>query len=434
MLLSTYMKKSNIIYEEGGCKMDKMKLATIVIFLVIIGWLVWIIKFDNNKDIEWTKDIISTEEKKHVTIQGEIRGIWLSYIDLAPMLTGKTEKEFTNNIQGAFEKVKDFGFNTVIVQVRPFSDALYKSQYYPWSFICNGNEGQPIKFDPLEIMIKEAHKRDLRIEAWLNPYRVRTSTSKETISDKNPASKWINEGSDSVIHYNGGVYYNPGKEEVRQLIVNGVTEIVQNYNVDGIHFDDYFYPGTESSIDEGTFGDYLLQGGTLSLEDWRRENVNILVKQVYDAIKKIDSEVLFGISPQGSMSNNYNSQYIDVEKWVQNKGYIDYICPQVYYGFENEKSDFISTVESFNNLVTESSVAVYVGLAAYKIGTEDKWAGTGSQEWINNNDILKRQVEATRNLKRCAGVFVYRYDSLFNPSSQVAGQVNSEMENLKKAF
>lgn len=417
--------------------MDKMKVATIAIILVIIGWLVWIIRFDNNEGGKLDsniKDLINKEDKKHVVIDGEIRGIWLSYIDLAPMLTGKSEEEFTQNIEGAFEKIMGFGFNTVIVQVRPFSDALYKSEYYPWSFICSGTEGQDIKYDPLKIMIQEAHKRNLRIEAWLNPYRVRTSTSKEAISDKSPALKWINEGSDSVIQYNGGVYYNPGKEEVRQLIVNGVIEIVENYNVDGIHFDDYFYPGTESFIDEETYGNYLVNGGTLSLEDWRRENVNILVKQVYEAIKKIDSEVLFGISPQGSMNNNYNSQYIDVQKWVQNKGYVDYLCPQVYYGFENQSNDFVSAVESFSNLITEPSVDLYIGLAAYKIGTEDKWAGAGAEEWINNNDMLKRQVEATRNFKNCSGIFIYRYDSLFNPAPQASGQVNNEVENLKKVF
>lgn len=417
--------------------MDKMKVATIAIILVIIGWLVWIIRFDNNEGGKLDsniKDLINKEDKKHVAIDGEIRGIWLSYIDLAPMLTGKSEEDFTQNIEGAFEKITGFGFNTVIVQVRPFSDALYKSEYYPWSFICSGTEGQDIKYDPLKIMIQEAHKRNLRIEAWLNPYRVRTSTSKEAISEQSPASKWTNEGSDSVIQYNGGVYYNPGKEEVRQLIVNGVSEIVQNYNVDGIHFDDYFYPGTENFIDEETYGNYLVNGGTLSLEDWRRENINILVKQVYGTIKKIDSEVLFGISPQGSMNNNYNSQYIDVQKWVQNKGYVDYLCPQVYYGFENQSNDFVSAVESFSNLITEPSVDLYIGLAAYKIGTEDKWAGAGAEEWVNNDDMLKTQIEATRNLKNCSGIFIYRYDSLFNPAPQVSGQVNNEIENLKKAF
>lgn len=421
----------------GAVNLDKMKIATIVIVIIIIGWLFWIIGFDNNEKespISIKNHNGNSNEVTQVIIEGEVKGIWLSYLDLSTMLTGKSEDEFTKNIQNAFQQIKDFGFNTAIVQVRPFSDALYKSNYFPWSFCGTGIEGQDMGYDPLKIMVKEAHKRGIRIEAWINPYRIRSSSSKVEVSEGNPASKWISEGSDSVINYNGGIYYNPGKAEVRQLIVNGVSEIVENYNVDGIHFDDYFYPGTENYIDEEAFGNYLLEGGQLSLEDWRRENVNILVREIYEAIKKINPEVLFGISPQGSMSNNFNSQYIDVQKWVQNKGYVDYLCPQVYYGFENQNSSFQSVTESFNNMVTESSVELYVGIAAYKIGTEDKWAGAGVSEWLNTNDILKRQVEATRKLNNCSGIFVYRYDSLFNPNSEVKSQIQSEVNNLKSIF
>lgn len=133
-----------------------------------------------------------------------------------------------------------------------------------------------------------------------------------------------------------GIYYNPGSEEARQLIVDGVKEIVANYNVDGIHFDDYFYPTTDASFDSGTYAAYQNSGGTLSLADWRRENVNILVRQTYAAIKSINPSVKFGISPQGNMSNNYNVQYSDVAKWISTSGYVDYICPQVYFGFQNQ--------------------------------------------------------------------------------------------------
>ncbi len=414
--------------------MDKMKVATVIIFILIVGWLVWIIGFDNNNNIKENPGSIDSNEDGQVIIDGEIKGIWLSYIDLEPMLKGKSKEEFTENIQYAFKRIKEFGFNTAIVQVRPFSDALYKSNYYPLSFCCTGTEGGSIDYDPLEIMVKEAHQKGIRIEAWLNPYRVRSGTSKVDISNENPVTKWINEGSDAVINYNGGIYYNPGKEEVRELIINGVKEIVENYNVDGIHFDDYFYPGTESYIDEETFNSYVNSGGQLGLEDWRRENVNILVREVYEAIKKINPQVLFGISPQGSMNNNYNTQYIDVKKWVQNKGYIDYICPQVYYGFENQNRGFQAVIDELNNIVTEPSVELYIGIAAYKIGTEDQWAGAGSLEWMNSSDILKRQVEASRSLNNCSGVFIYRYESLFDPSPEVKNKVEAEFSNLKTIF
>ncbi|WP_346928984.1 family 10 glycosylhydrolase, partial [Clostridium sp.] len=239
------------------------------------------------------------------------------------------------------------------------------------------------------------------------------------------------EDSDNIIKYNDGIYYNPGKEEVRQLIVNGVKEIVENYEVDGIHFDDYFYPSSDDSIDKKAYENYISSGGDLDLSSWRRENVNILVKQVYSAIKEIDSKVVFGISPQGSMNNNYNSQFIDVEKWVQNPGYIDYICPQVYYGFLNDNSDFQKVIEEFNTLTTEPTVKLYIGLSVYKIGTEDTWAGNGKDEWKSSIDMLKRQVEASRRLEKYDGILLFRYDSLFNPSSDVKDQIQGERENLK---
>lgn len=414
--------------------MDKMKIATVVIVILIVGWLVWIIRFVNNDNIKGIQKFTDDNEEAHVLIDGEVKGIWISYLDLVPMIKGKSEEEFTKNIGNAFDKINEFGFNTAIVQVRPFSDALYKSDYYPLSFCCTGVEAGKIDYDPLKIMVKEAHKKNIRFEAWLNPYRVRSGKSEINISNENPATKWINEGSDAIINYGGGIYYNPGKKEVRELIVNGVKEIVENYNVDGIHFDDYFYPGTESYIDEVTFSNYVNSGGKLGLDDWRRENVNTLVMEVYESIKKINPEVLFGISPQGSMNNNYNNQYIDVEKWVQNKGYIDYICPQVYYGFENQNGGFQGVIDEFNKLVTEPSVQLYIGIAAYKIGTEDKWAGEGSLEWINSKEILKRQVEASRSLNNCSGVFIYRYESLFEPSPQVKNNIENEISSLKTIF
>lgn len=410
--------------------MNKMNLATLGIIILIILGFVWIICFDNvdkgdNKIIDKERKVISYDE---------IKGVWLSYLDLSSMLKGKNEREFRKNISQAIENVEEMGLNTLVVQVRPFSDALYESKYYPWSMYCAGVEGKSPGYDPLEIILEESHSRNIRVEAWINPYRVRSDSEKLPLSSTNPASKWIEEDSDNIIKYNNGIYYNPGKEEARQLIVNGVKEIVENYEVDGIHFDDYFYPSSDDSIDKKAYEEYISSGGDLDLSSWRRENVNILVKKVYSAIKEINSKVAFGISPQGSMSNNYNNQFIDVEKWVQNPGYIDYICPQVYYGFLNDNSDFQKVIEEFNALITEPTVKLYMGLSVYKIGAEDTWAGNGKDEWKSSTDILKRQVEASRRLEKYDGTLLFRYDSLFSPSSEVKGQIENEKESLKSIF
>lgn len=410
--------------------MNKMNVATLgVIILVILG-LVWIICFDN---IDNSSHKIISKEREVINYD-EIKGIWISYLDLAAMLKGKNENEFRKNISQAIENVEVMGLNTLIVQVRPFSDALYQSKYYPWSVYCSGIEGNAPGYDPLQVIIEEAHLRKIRVEAWINPYRVRNDSIKFPLSSENPASKWIKDGSDNIIKYNGGIYYNPGKEEVRQLIVNGVKEIVENYEVDGIHFDDYFYPSSDVSIDKKAYEGYISSGGDLDLNSWRRENINILVRQVYSVVKEINPKVVFGISPQGSMDNNYNSQFIDVKEWVQNPGYIDYICPQVYYGFLNDNSNFQQVIEEFNSIVTESTVNLYIGLSVYKVGSEDTWAGNGRDEWRNSTDILKRQVEASRKLKKYKGILLFRYDSLFNPSSNIKSQIQQERENLKSLF
>lgn len=410
--------------------MNKINIATVGIIILIITGLTWIIYFE---DLGKDKTKLDTEEYKVIYYE-EIRGVWISYLDLEPMLKGKSEKEFKESFSSALDNIEELGLNTLIVQVRPFSDAICESKYYPWSSYCTGNEGKDPGYDPLEIIIGQAHNRSIRVEAWINPYRVRSDSEKLKVSEANPASKWINEGNDNIINYNGGIYYNPGKEEVRELIVNGVKEIVQNYEVDGIHFDDYFYPSSNTSIDEKAYNEYTSSGGKLDLFNWRRENVNILIKEVYREIKSINSQVLFGVSPQGSMNNNYNSQFIDIEKWVQNPGYIDYICPQVYYGFLNGSSDFQGVIEEFNNLVTEPNVKLYIGLAPYKLGKEDSWAGSGSDEWKNSTDILKRQVEASRKLEKYDGIMFFRYDSLFNPEPEVKSQVDKEKLNLKSIF
>lgn len=352
--------------------------------------------------------------------EDEVRGIWLSYLDLGPLLRNQSEAAFTASIGKVMDNIRSLGLNTVYAQVRPFGDALYYSDFFPSSYLFTGTEGeigsQP--YDALEIMTEAAHNRGLRIEAWLNPYRVRTSD--KALSDDNPARELLDTGD--ALRYDGGIYYNPGSPTARELILDGVREIVANYDVDGIHFDDYFYPpNATAAFDRET---YQSSGSTKGLAAWRREQVDILVREVYDAV---GSGLVFGISPAGNNQNNYNALYCDVEKWLTNPGYVDYICPQVYFGFNNSVKPFKSTAKEFNDMIAQSGVKLYVGLAAYKIGD----AQQGGAEWVQNTDIMARQVEYARTLSRYGGFALYRYDSLFNPAGAVSGAVKQEIENLK---
>ncbi|MEM1483352.1 family 10 glycosylhydrolase [Oscillospiraceae bacterium PP1C4] len=372
------------------------------------------------------QEVSRTEVLSARPVSGEMRGVWMSYITLEPLVKNKTKAQFTANIDAAFGKIADFGCNTVFVQVRPFADALYKSSYFPWSLYLTDTEGQNPGYDPLAIMCGLADAHGLRIEAWINPYRVRTS--KEPMSADNQAKKWLDSGNDSVIEWNGGIYYNPGSEQARKLIVNGVKEIVSNYNVDGIHFDDYFYPTTDMSFDKAT---YKASGSGKTQADWRRENVNILVRDVYAAVKSINSSCVFGISPQGNTKNNYDGQFIDCAKWLSNSGYVDYICPQIYYGYDNSTNPYSATVSKWNSMIKTSGIKLYVGVAAYKLGLTDEWAGEGKNEWLDTNDILANMVVTAREASHYGGVAFYSYESLF---AQNTSQIKSERASLKELF
>ena len=206
-------------------------------------------------------------------------------------------------------KLRGPWLNTVLAQVRPFGDALYKSQLFPWSHLCTGVQGQDPGFDPLDILLQEAHGRGLSVEAWLNPYRLRSSAAMPpNLAENNLA----NTHPEWVCAVGDGLYLNPAEPAAADYVVQGVAELLQNYAVDGIHFDDYFYPATEESIDAAQFA----ASGAADLAAWRRQNVTALVKKVHDTVKTADPTLRFGISPQGNPDNDLNSQYSDVTAWL----------------------------------------------------------------------------------------------------------------------
>ncbi len=386
-------------------------------------------KSESSSESSSSKEESKPEQSVSVPV-GETKAVWISYLEYQSILTGKTKQQFTNNIRTMFSNLAGDGFNTIYAHVRSHSDAIYDSDIFPWSVYCTGTEGKDPGFDPLEIMVTEAHNAGLRIEAWINPYRVKGSTDTSKIAKSSPAYNWLNTGK--VVSINGtGIFYNPADEDVIELVVSGVEEIVRNYDVDGIHFDDYFYPTTAESFDKAYYDDYKTSGGNMKLAAWRRQNVNTLIKEVYSAIKAIDGSCRFGVSPAGNLDNNYNSLYCDVYTWVTSKGYIDYICPQIYFGFNNKSRPYLTVLDEFSSIITNKNIELIVGLAAYKCGAEDTYAGTnGKTEWKNSSDILARQVTAARQEKQYGGFALYRYDSVYNPGSSVKRTVKEELENL----
>ena len=317
-----------------------------------------------------------------------IKSVFIAYYELEGFTKNNDEKTFKKEISKAFKELANKGFNRVTVQVRPCADAFYKSNYFPTSEYMFGYQGAKLIYDPLEIMIDTAHKYDLSIEAWINPYRVSQRNDFSLLAKNNIALKWQN--TSKLIVLDNGIYFNPCYNEVTDLIVKGVKEILSNYNVDSLCFDDYFYPTKDKSIDKEEYLTYKNNGGELSLFDWRRDNVNNMIKSVYSAVKTINKSVTFGISPASDMDYDYSTLYADVIKWSRNEGYIDYICPQIYFGFKNENQPFMQTTKRWCDNAT---CALYIALPMYKSGLNDEYAGeSGKNEFKKEKNIVARQI------------------------------------------
>ena len=381
---------------------------------------------EEQKKLEEKQQNEIKETSSGTAISGEMKAVWVSYLEFLTLAQGQTEAGFAHNMEYIMATCADFGLNTIFVQVRPFGDALYESEYFPYSYCLTGTEGVNPGYDPLDIIIKEAKKYGLSVHAWINPYRVRVPGSNKEICSHNIVNNYIKSGSDAVIRYNGGTYYNPASQNARDLIVAGVLEIIENYDVDGIHMDDYFYPTTDAAFDSKYYNAYVSNGGKLSHDAWRRKNVDTLLQQLYYSIKQTDSSIIFGVSPQARMDINYNAQYADVAKWLANDGYLDYVCPQIYFGFNHPTVPYEATLKMWNDMAKKGGKKLYVGLAAYKCGIADS-----TNEWVNNADILSRQVLSAREYSQYGGFAIYRFDSIFRPEASVKNYIANERKALK---
>lgn len=370
----------------------------------------------------------------------EYKAFWFSYYDYTAYRAKYKKRNattFKKYFTEAVKKGKSLGMNCIIVHVRPFGDAMYKSKYFPWSKCISGKQGKNPGYDPLKIMTQVAHANGMKIEAWINPYRVASgSTNYKKLSTKNPARKWHNKKKTrrNVLAYKGSLYYNPAKAQVRNLIVNGVKEIVENYDVDGIHMDDYFYPAFSSSnvnsaFDAKEYRASTMAKGKQNIVSFRREQVNMLVKAIHSAVKSIDPSVTFGISPAGNIDNltSRYSYYVDINKWLNSSDYVDYICPQIYWGFKHPYAKFDRVTNRWMNAAKSKKVKVYIGIAVYRAGHNIGAGSAERREWRSDANILKKQVQYARK-KGCNGFAFFDYQDLKSKKSAKA------VKQLKKVL
>lgn len=400
-------------------------------FFVIILSIIFLFCGCNNTGKTETKTKSSESKEKNATIE-EIKAIWINYNELNEIINKSADSNaLKNNISDVVQKCAKLGLNRIILHVRAFSDAYYMSEIFPINKHLIGKISKDINFDPLKVFCETAHENNLKIDAWLNPYRISYNNDIDKIDNSSFFKEMLSKGNDIAVIKNG-IYYNPASEKAQKLIIDGVREILKNYSVDGIHIDDYFYPSADVNFDKASYSDYQKEGGKLGLAQWRRENVSSLVAQVYSVVKSHNEKCIFSISPGGDINKNYTEYFADVERWCSESGYADLIIPQVYFGFENEKMPFEKVVSEWEKIAANGTVKLGFGLACYKYKKADEYAGAGRNEWINSEDIISRQILSVRQQKNYAGFYLYSYSSLFSSKNDEINKIG--LQNIESVI
>ena len=356
------------------------------------------------------------------TAAAPYRAVWVSYLEWQ-QVDFSTPETFSGDIAVILDNIRNLGATVVLAQVRPFGDALYPSSYYPFSHLCTGQQGRDPGYDPLALLVQAAHDRGLALEAWVNPYRIQAGLT-PALCGASPAKLH----PDWVKYTDTGAYLDPANTAVRQYIADAVGELCANYDVDGIHFDDYFYPTTDPAFDAA---DYAASGTALTQDDWRRENVNALVELCHATARRYG--VRFGVAPVGDPEQNYALQYRDAARWLR-QGTVDYLMPQLYWGQEYVKDGDTShslarLAGAWAALPRAAGVRLYAGLGAYRIGAGD--GSDAGSEWVSGR-ALADQLNLLDRLG-VQGAGLYRYASLFD-ASDYAGLAAAEVDAVRQVW
>lgn len=366
-------------------------------------------------------------------IPREFRGVWIATvanIDWPTLPTDSFDKQ-KNDFVKLLDYYKSLNFNSVIVQVRAAGDAFYPSNFAPWSKYLTGKEGKAPETseNPLTWMIKEAHARGMEFHAWLNPYRATFDLKTELLSPSHD----YNLHRDWMLKYGTKYYYNPGLPEVKSHLTSVIKELVTNYDLDAIHFDDYFYPykvGNQAFPDKSTYNQFKAPGQ--SIEDWRRQNVNDLILSVHQTIEANKPWVQFGISPFGVWRNqdkdpkgsptragqtNYDDLFADPITWMKN-GWIDYLIPQIYWSMDYELASYRKLNEWWSN--NSNHTNIYIGNGPYKI------RDNADKAWDNPREI-PNQISYTRTIPNVQGNAFFSAKSFLIKNQDVAQTLKSEL-------
>ena len=371
-----------------------------------------------------------------INVQGqpkyEFRGVWVATVENIDFPSTKFLSSYGQQAEfvSLLEMHKKNGMNAVVVQIRPATDAFYPSQYEPWSEWLTGTQGKPPSpyYDPLEFMITETHKRGMEFHAWMNPYRAVFRVNRSSISPTHVTRLH----PDWFLDYGGTRYFDPGNKEVQQYLTNVVRDVVRRYNVDAIHFDDYFYPYRIAGKEFGDYQSFKKYGNGLDRESWRRSNVDSIIVKLSRVIKEENKNCKFGISPFGVWRNiskdpegsnttagqtNYDDLYADILLWLKNK-WIDYVAPQLYWELNHKVVAFQTLIDWWANHAYGRQM--YIGQGIYRALEAKSYA------WKNKNE-LPNQIKLLRAYPQVQG-------SIFFSSATFASNPNGWSDSLRNNY
>lgn len=345
------------------------------------------------------------------------QAIWLSQFDMTGFYTKngvqRPRDEFAALVADMLCRLKSDGYDSIFLQMHPNGDSMYQSDYYPVSKYVTGAYGRKLEYDPIEIFMHFASQNGIAVHAWINPYRLMTVDEVQSVDERFAVRTWYDKNSRNVAVVDGRLYALPSSDEALGLLVDFVREMLARYDFAGLHIDDYFYPTADADFDKYDFFD----SEYTDIADFRRHCTDKLVATLYQTVKSVDQNLLFGVSPAGNIYSLYDGYYIDVKKWCCKDGYIDYICPQLYFGFLNKYCPFEKIFADWRE--TAGGKRLIIGLSAAKAlagknGQIDAFAGTeeGKNEWINDSGIIERQKVIVREYD--CGIALFSLGSLYD--------------------
>ncbi|MFL1426932.1 MULTISPECIES: glycoside hydrolase family 10 protein [unclassified Nocardiopsis] len=345
----------------------------------------------------------------------QMRGAWLTTVRNIdwPSEPGLSADEQKAELDAYLDDAVAMGLNAVFLHVRPTADAVYASDKEPWARYLTGEQGGDPGYDPLEYAVARAHERGLEMHAWFNPYRVGLQDPDiENLVDDHPVKK----NPEWLVDYGTEAYVDPGNPEVREWVTGVIMDVVERYDIDGVHFDDFFYPYPKDGEEFDDDASWEAHGGDFDDRgDWRRDNVDQLMRDVHGAIQETKPWVSFGVSPFGIWRNqstdpsgspssglqSYDAQYADTRTWIR-EGTVDYVAPQLYWERGFGTADYEALTDWWADEVAGSGVELYIGQAAYRLG-ESGWT---------SDDALSTQLDYSGELEEVGGDVYFSIKSL----------------------